>query len=38
MSSAAAAEDRYAIIVAGASGGAAYAQQYSGWTKALSQA
>jgi hypothetical protein len=38
MSSAAAAEDRYAIIVAGASGGTAYAQQYSGWTKALSQA
>jgi hypothetical protein len=31
------AEERYAIIVAGASGGAGYAQQYGGWTKALSQ-
>jgi hypothetical protein len=35
--SVAVAEERYAIIVAGASGGAGYAQQYSGWTKALSQ-
>ena len=33
----ASAEDRYAIIVAGASGGAGYAQQYGGWTKVLSQ-
>ena len=31
------AEERYAIVVAGASGGPGYAQQYSGWTKALSQ-
>ena len=33
----ASAEERYAIIVTGASGGAGYAQQYGGWTKALSQ-
>ena len=30
-------EERYAIIVAGASGGAGYAQQFGGWTKTLSQ-
>ena len=30
-------EERYAIIVAGASGGPGYAQQYGGWTKTLSQ-
>ena len=34
---AAAAEERYAIIVSGASGGPPYAQQYSGWTSALSR-
>jgi hypothetical protein len=33
----AAAEDRYAIIVAGASGGQAYAQQYKTWTTSLAQ-
>ena len=33
----ASAEERYAIIVTGASGGAGYAQQYGGWTKAFSQ-
>ena len=33
----ASAEERYAIIVTGASGGAGYAQQYGGWTKALSR-
>jgi hypothetical protein len=32
----ASAEDRYAIVVSGASGGPAYAQQYAGWTKTLS--
>ena len=31
------AQDRYAIIVAGASGGPAYAQQYRTWTAALDQ-
>jgi len=36
-SSRAVAEERYAIIVAGASGGPGYAKQYGGWTKALSQ-
>lgn len=30
-------EERYAIIVTGASGGAGYAQQYAGWTKAFSE-
>ena len=35
--SVASAEERYAIIVTGASGGAGYAQQYSGWTKTFSQ-
>src|SRR5918999_4174086 len=34
----AAAEERYALIVAGATGGPAYAQQYSTWTQAFSQA
>jgi hypothetical protein len=34
----ASAEERYAIIVAGASGGAGYAQQYGGWIKALTGA
>lgn len=33
----AAAEERYAIIVAGASGGPAYAQQYKTWTTSLAQ-
>jgi hypothetical protein len=33
----AAGQERYAIIVAGASGGPGYAQQYGGWTKTLSQ-
>jgi hypothetical protein len=37
ISGAAAAEDRYAIIVAGASGGPAYAQQYRTWTDSLRQ-
>ena len=33
----ASAEDRYAIIVTGATGGAGYAQQYAGWTQACFQ-
>lgn len=33
---AAAAEDRYAVIMAGATGGQAYAQQYSQWAESLS--
>jgi len=33
----ASAEDRYAIIVTGASGGAGYVQQYAGWTQAFFQ-
>ena len=32
------ANERYALIVAGASGGAEYVQQYAKWTEALSQA
>ena len=31
----ASAEERYAIVVSGATGGASYAQQYTAWTKAL---
>ena len=33
----AAAEERFALIVAGASGGPGYARQYGGWTKAFAQ-
>jgi hypothetical protein len=35
LSRAAAADERYALIVAGASGGAEYAEQYSAWTRDL---
>jgi hypothetical protein len=34
----AAAQDRYAVIVSGATGGQAYAQQYATWTRALTTA
>lgn len=34
----AAAQDRYAVIIAGATGGQAYAQQYAAWTKSLTTA
>jgi hypothetical protein len=37
MAGASAAEERYALIVSGATGGPNYAQQYSRWTQAFSQ-
>jgi hypothetical protein len=37
LPSSAAAEERYALIVSGATGGPAYAQQYTQWTGSLSQ-
>ena len=37
VAAAAGAEQRYQIIVTGATGGAAYAQQYAKWTQSLSQ-
>jgi hypothetical protein len=37
VAAAAGAEQRYAVIVTGATGGAAYAQQYAKWTQSLSQ-
>lgn len=37
VAAAAGAEQRYAVIVTGATGGAAYAQQYAKWSQSLSQ-